>query len=306
MAYCHPIFTGDENMGKWLAYSFILLGATLWGLIAFFVKGLSSFQFTSMEITAIRAFSAFLFLFFFAVIKYRKEVSVQPKHIPLFIGTGIFSVTFFNWCYFTAIEEMSISMAVILLYTAPAFVAILSYFILKESMNVKKIVAIVGTIIGCAFVSGITDTSSSVITPYGFIVGLGSGLGYAFYTIFSKMALKNYSPFTITLYTFVIASIFLIPFTQLWEKSQMFLDMEVLFLSLGLGLLPTVGAYMLYTTGLKYVEGSTASMLATVEPIAAFLLGILVYHEVLTVYQVFGAIIIVLSVIFVNYERKLK
>lgn len=292
-------------MNKWIAYGSIVLGATFWGLIAFFVKGLTKYGFNSMEITAIRALSALIFLIILVLVKYRNEVNVQVKHLPLFIGTGIFSITFFNWCYFTAIEEMSISIAVILLYTAPMFVAVLSYFFLHESMNRKKILAIIGTIIGCAFVSGITDISNSQITIFGLIVGLGSGLGYALYTIFSKIALKHYSPFSITLYTFIMASSFLIPFTQLWEKIDSFFHTEVFLYSLGLGLFPTVGAYMLYTTGLKYVEGSTASMLATVEPIAAFLLGVFVYSEVLSSFQIIGALLIIISVLFVNYERKM-
>lgn len=295
-------------MKRLLPYIMIAAGASLWGIIAIFVKGLADYGFAAMEIVAIRVLYAALFLLLIGLIKYKKQMKLkQLKDIKLFIGTGILSIVFFNYCYFTTINQMNISVAVILLYTAPAFVTILSYFFLKEGLSANKIFAVLGTIIGCILIAGVS-AGESTITIIGILTGLGSGLGYALYTIFGKFALKRYEPFTVTLYTFIVAAIFLLPITQLWEKMDLLFNGKVLMYSMGLGFIPTVLAYFIYTWGLEKTEGSKAAVIATVEPVVATLLGVLLYHERLGPFQIAGAILIICSVIIVNitFTKKTK
>jgi drug/metabolite transporter, DME family len=288
------------KMKNFLPYFFIAFGAALWGLIALFVRGLSSFGFTAMEIVAIRVTAAAIMLLVIGFIRFRGQIRISLKDLPLFFGTGILSVVFFNWCYFTAIDYMPISLAVILLYTSPAFVAVLSFIFLKESLTVKKIGAVIGTITGCILIAGLTGESAESIPIWALLIGLGSGLGYALYSIFGKFALRKYSPFTVTLYTFVVAALGLFPVVRLWEKSELFLDFNVLLYGAGLGLIPTVLAYFLYTWGLERTESSKAAVIATVEPIVATVLGVVLYHEELTMSQIAGSLFILASVIVVN------
>ena len=287
-------------MMKVLPYLLIALGASLWGIIAFFVKGLSDLGFSPMEIVSIRVTYAAIILLIIGLFRFRKEMKLQKMgDIRFFLGTGILSIVFFNFCYFTTISQMNISIAVILLYTAPAFVTILSFIFLKESLTTNKIIAVMGTIIGCVLIAGVSIGDSN-ITLLGIITGLGSGLGYALYTIFGKFALKFYQPFTITLYTFLIAAIALIPITQLWNKVEMLLNPHALFNGIGLALVPTVLAFILYTWGLERTEGSKAAIIATIEPVVATLLGVLLYGERLGLIQIGGAIFILCSVLIVN------
>lgn len=106
----------------------IAAGASLWGLIAFFVKGLTSLGFSAMEIVTLRVVFASIILVIIGIAASRPQMKISLRDIHLFAGTGILSIVFFNWCYFTAINQLTISIAVILLYTSPAFVALLSFF----------------------------------------------------------------------------------------------------------------------------------------------------------------------------------
>lgn len=292
-------------MKNYLPYFFIACGASLWGLIALFVRGLSSFGFTAMEIVTIRVTAATILLLVIGFIRFRSQMRISIKDLPMFFGTGILSIVFFNWCYFTAINYLPISLAVILLYTSPAFVAVLSFFFLKESLSVKKIIAVIGTISGCALISGLTGDSRQTISVLALLIGLGSGLGYALYSIFGKFALRKYPPFTVTLYTFVVAAIVLLPVVRLWEKSELLLNVNVLLYGGGLGLIPTVLAYFLYTWGLERTESSKAAVIATVEPIVATVLGVIFYNEKLTGLQIAGSLLILTSVIVVNLPTEI-
>jgi drug/metabolite transporter, DME family len=291
-------------MVKVLPVLMILAAATLWGIIALFVKELADIGFLPMEIVAIRATIAFLFLLCIGVGFYRQQLKVKRKDLPIFMGSGILSIVFFNWCYFTTINEMNLSLAVILLYTAPAIVVLLSRILFKEKLTKQKMVAVFGTLIGCILITGIGTNSTENLSMIGLLTGLGSGFGYALYSIFGKIALKTNPSFTITFYTFFFATLFLIPVTALWGKIELLFQVKTIVWALGLGLLPTVLAYLLYTKGLAHVESGQAAIIATIEPIVATLLGVVLYKEGMGLLQMFGTGLIFCSVIMVNISAR--
>jgi drug/metabolite transporter, DME family len=300
MAVQLPSFLCGEYMSKKMPYMMIAFAAAMWGLIGFFVKGLSAAGFTAMEIVAIRVVTAALILIIVGLSIYRSHLTISLKDLPLFFGTGILSIVFFNWCYFTAIELMNIPIAVALLYTSPAFVAVLSFVFLKERIDRKKLIAIVFTIVGCTLAAGITGQAGASFSALSVLIGLGAGFGYALYSIFGKIALRSYHPFTVTLYTFIVASVALIPTTGIAGKAGIILEGSTLLYAIGLGIFPTVLAYFAYSWGLERTESSTAAVVATLEPVIATLLGVLVYGDRLGIFQLIGSLLIVISVVAVN------
>nr|WP_233711429.1 DMT family transporter [Lederbergia citrisecunda] len=175
-----------------LSQLMVIIAAFLWGSIAIFVKKLSFYGFTEMEIVTIRVVFACLWLVPIVIFMgNNRQLAIQFRHIWYFIGTGLCSIVFFNWAYFKAMNMMSISLAVMLLYTAPAFVVILSIIFLKERLTTKKVIAVFTTIVGCAIIALAGKGFDGNWTTIGFIIGLFSGLGYALYTIFGKIALRK-------------------------------------------------------------------------------------------------------------------
>ena len=287
-------------MHKW-AYLLIAAGAAMWGIIGIFVQALYSFGFSPGQVVAIRAISAASILLIYTATVNRHSLKIRPLDLKYFIGTGIFSIVFFNWCYFTVIKEASLSVAAILLYTAPAFVTVISRFVFKEWLTFRKIAALIATILGCALVVGFLPSMQVSVSTLGIVVGLGSGLGYALYSIFGKLASSKYSSLTITTYTFIIAGTFMLPVSRIWEATDLFAQAEVWIYALGLGLIPTVLAYTLYTLGLSQIESSRASITATIEPIVAAMVGTALFGDILTGWQVLG-IVLVLSAVFLVQE----
>ncbi|MFJ5715790.1 DMT family transporter [Neobacillus sp. NPDC093127] len=290
-------------MKKTLPIVLIAVSAGLWGIIAIFVRKLTSLGFTPMEIVAVRVVTAAVLLALIGIVKYRGHLKISFTDVPLFIGTGICSIVLFNWCYFSAINQMNLSIAVILLYTAPAFVTVLSYFFLKEKMESVKLISVTGTILGYVLIAGLNVTDAATISAAGLLTGLGAGFGYALYSIFGKFALKKYRPFTVTLYTFIVAAITLLPITGLWKKGSVLATGDVLIYGIGLGLFPTVIAYLCYTKGLEKIESSKAAIIATVEPVIATLLSVLLYGEGFGIIQGIGSTIILLSVLLINFPK---
>ena len=85
---------------KKLAPIFILLAGALWGSMGIFVRRYNAHDMSSMEIVALRAVVTVVMMFVFLMIYNRKLLKIKLKDIWCFIGTGLLSIIFFNFCYF--------------------------------------------------------------------------------------------------------------------------------------------------------------------------------------------------------------
>ncbi|MEI2401117.1 DMT family transporter, partial [Paenibacillus phytohabitans] len=277
----------------------------LWGIFGLFVSNLYAIGFTPLQVVAVRAIAASIFLITYALLKNPKAFNIQMADSKYFIGTGIISIVLFNWCMFMAIEETSISVSAILLYTAPAFVTIFARLLFKEKITIRKMLALVFTIVGCAFVVGVFPSFSGTISLFGLVVGVGSGFFYALYSIFGKFALEKYDSLTVTVYTFIFAAVAVTPFSGIWSALHLFTNLKSWLYIIGLGFLSTMLAFILYTKGLQYIESSRASIIATIEPVVAAIIGFFIFHETLQMWQYVGIIMVLAAVIIVqeNSER---
>lgn len=290
---------------KKIAPIFVLLAGCLWGSMGIFVRGLNAYGFESMEIVFFRVFGAMILLGIWMLLFDRKKLVVKWKDLWCFAGTGIVSIVFFNFCYFSTIQMTSLSVAAIMLYIAPAIVTVLGIFLFKESFHPVKILALIMALAGCVLVTGVL-TSGTKLTTMGILLGLGSGFGYAMYSIFGRYAtMKGYHSVTISFYTFLFGSIGVIWFTKPGRMVGAVLsNPQSLGLIFGLIVFNTLAAYICYTLGLTYMEAGTASILATIEPVVASLIGVLLYKERMDTMTMAGVVLVLLSAVIVNVKIK--
>lgn len=288
---------------KKFSFLFISTAAILWGIIGILVKKLYYFGLDSFQIVSIRAVSSCIVLVLFLLLTNKQQLKIKSRDMVYFIGTGILSFVFFNWCYFIAIDNTSLAIAAILLYTAPAFVCIFSIFIFKEKLTLRKVISLVLTFIGCVLVTGYFQSKGQRVSLTGVLAGLGSGLGYALYSIFGKVALKKYDPITITTYTFIFASIGLIPLTDFSYITNLYTNISFVFYSMALVFLSTILPFILYTKGLSYLQPSTASIIATLEPVVATLLGIFLFKEGITISKILGVGLVIAAIVVLSKGR---
>lgn len=285
---------------------YIIIAGTLWGIISVFVNQLKDIGFNSMQVVSIRVFFSALILVLYLLIKDINQLKIHLKDIPLFIGTGVGSIIFFNYCYFQAIELIGgASIPALLLYTAPIFVMVLSLILFKEKITKKKLVSLIMTFLGLALVTG-AFSNTNKISAIALLFGLGSGLGYALYSIFGKFLVDKYSAITITTYTFVVATVFSIPFSGIVQKAELIVSPKGIILALSLALISTVLPFLLYTKGLSGMEAGKASILATVEPFVATIIGVTFFKETMTASKIIGMLMVLLAIVILNVNFKSK
>ena len=288
---------------KKISSLFIIAAGILWGVIGIFVRELNSCGLSSLDVSFIRSAITAVLLVIIHLISDPGGLRIKIKDIWMFIGTGIFSIVFFNSCYFSAMNYTSLSIAAILLYTAPAFVMLMSVVLFKEKLTKRKLIALLLSFAGCVFVSGIFSGGSVTISVAGFLFGLGAGIGYALYSIFATYALRKYKPLTVAAYTFLFAAAGSLPMADLKSVATGAANMHVAIYSLLLGVVATVLPYVFYNLGLKNTPAGSASIMASVEPVSATLCGIIVFHEALNVWNVLGMICVLTSIVMLNLKK---
>ena len=292
-------------MNRFLNAFLILLAGILWGSMGLFVRPLNAKGLSSWDIVFIRAFLTMVFMAVFILVKDRSLFKIKLKDIWCFIGTGLLSIVFFNLCYFKEITIAPLSIASILLYTAPAFVMVISAFCFKERLTKRKIAALFLSFLGLMFVTGVFS-SGERLTLKTLFIGLGAGLGYALYSIFSRYALeKGYSSFTISFYTFLLATVSTVFFIKPGEVTDVaFSSVSMIVLLIAFALVSTIIPYLTYTVGLKGVENGQASIIASIEPVVATLIGIIWFHEKMSVWVLIGIVLVLTGIVISNISVK--
>jgi len=290
-----------------MRYAFyIIIAGCLWGIISIFINILNAAGFDSMQCVALRTVFTALILLVYLLVSDRSKLKIRLKDIPFFIGTGIFSIVLFNYCYFESIELIGGStVPALLLYTAPIFVMIMSAIFFRERITKKKILALILTFAGLGFVTG-AFTGGSEIPVKALILGLGSGFGYALYSIFGKFLVDKYDAMTITFYTFVVAAAGAVPLSGVGAQIGLLAAPNTLLVAAGLALLSTVLPFLLYTKGLACVEAGRASVLATVEPFVAEIVGAVFFREQFTVSKIVGMLLIIGAILYLNMGNSTK
>lgn len=283
-----------------LAVVSVIVSGILWGVISLFIKNMSPYGLGAMQIASIRLIVAAVCFILFVFIKDKKLFRIELKDIWMFAGTGIFSVVLFNWTYFYTMIHSQASVAVVLLYTSPVFVMVISAVIFKEKINARKVAALLMTFFGCVFVAGISDAKTN-ITPFIIFTGVSSGFLYALYTIFGRVALKKYDTMTVTAYTFIVGFVCSIPIGKLCSAFEIISKQpKLVFLCFGIGIVSTVLPYYLYTWGLKRMESGKAAILVAVEPVVGAVIGITFFNESHDVKKIIGILMIVTAIIVLN------
>ena len=152
------------------------------------------------------------------------------------------------------------------------------------------------------------STAGNGITPKGLLLGLGSGIGYGLYSILGTVALRRYTPYTVTTYTFSLAaigSLLICQPTDMLSKFSAASDLTwLIFFGILTALITAVIPFLFYTLGLRTVEASKAGILATLEPMVATIIGIIYFSEALTLMSGIGIFLILAAVVVLNWHGK--
>jgi chloramphenicol-sensitive protein RarD len=275
---------------------------TVWGFFSLVLKPLSAYS--SEDILFYRVFSCAVLMllinFLFRrekcreTLKIFKQMSLQQKRraVLLNVSGSIFLTG--NWFSFIYVmNHVSIKATSLAYMVCPILTTLLAFFLLHEKLSKLQWLAVVLSISGCLLLSyaDITDMLFSMVI----------GFSYACYLI-SQRENTGFDKFIILSFHILLSSLILLPFFPAFS-----------------GPLPTEGRFYFYIGiiavfftiiplflnlyALLGMNSSTAGMLLNINPIIAFVLAIMFFHEPISLLQIMGYTIIFIAVTVFNARQ---
>ena len=109
-----------------IGYFYILLAGIFWSTLGFLVSKISDYNFSSEEIAFFRMIGGFIAISIYGKLTMPTMFKITKKGILYVLGIGIVCQLVFNISYMSSISMVGASMAAVLLYVSPVFVAIFS------------------------------------------------------------------------------------------------------------------------------------------------------------------------------------
>ncbi len=287
-----------NNRTKGIALAVIT--AVMWGIMGIFVRDLSQYQFTSLEISFFRCALAgaayFLFLLFTnpGVLK----IDLKGIVICLVYGAVAYSISFVS--YSVAVSRIPVGVATVLMFMSPIWVAVLGRFLFREKLQKSKVVTIFICLAGAVLVADLTGSGDLKLDGIGILAGIINGVGVALQILLPKYFAKDYERDTLLVYGFLGAALILMSGMDFHAVSAHMGNTpigELLWNLFGIGILCTMVANVACVKSTQYVEATTTSILSALEVVVGTLVGFVVFHEHLTLLQMAGAVIIVLGAV---------
>ncbi len=280
---------------KFEGYGEIIAASILWSLAGILGKMMIGMSAQSIIFYRL-AFASLIFFIVLLISGNLNKIRLKDKKIYLLLFSIMQAMTMLT--YFIAILKASVSVAVLLLYTAPVYVTLLSPWLLKEHSTKKGIIALIFSIVGILL---IIDPGKLEFQGYsiGIIAGIVSGITYAFQIIISKYISQTYRGYTQAFWSFIIAVLILLP-VGLAPVNVVSENMIYLIL---LAIFPTIFAVSLYFNGLNKVKAQSASILGLIEPVSAVILAVIILKEDISNMELFGGALILIGAAIVTREK---
>jgi len=276
-------------------YIYVLCAAALWALIGPISKLSISLGVSPLETAFWRAAVGWIFFAVHATVTHAWRV--QRRDAPALAAFGVIGVATMFAANVLSISMVGAAMAVVLLYTAPAWVALLAWLMLGERMNSNKLVALGMTLAGVACVSlgpaVISGRGFGAVNLPGIVCGLIAGFSYATYYIFGKRYLGRYATPTLFLYALPVGCLCIFPFVTFGPKTpQAWLSLIVLAAT------TTYGAYSVYYAGLRVLSATRTAIVATLEPVLGSAIAYVWWGERFDTAGYIGSALILAAVLF--------
>ncbi len=274
---------------------FLLVAVLFWGFSYIAIKVTLKYL-TPVEMIAARFVLGALTLF--VIILFKKlsfNINHQLKY--LLISAAVLFLHF--WVMATGMITTTATNTAWILTTAPIFIAILSFFVLKEPFGKFQIGGVILATIGVMFlVSNGNFASLDWISSTGDWIVLGSCITWAFYTIVTRKLTKNLNPLVATFWMIAIAGIAIVPYSLLMNGAEKTItlpaDGAISVIFLGVGCLAI--SFWSWSEGLSKRPAGEVGIYLYLEPLFTMAGAAILIKEPITFWLILGALFIVSGV----------
>jgi DME family drug/metabolite transporter len=288
------------RISKNIAYMLMVGAAAMWGtsgtLTVLAIDGGATPNIIALYS---EVFSAAMFLMVIVMFDRPSLVMRRKDLLPFFVFTTI-TGALFSVAWYHSIEMTSVTTAVILLCSYPSIVTVASVSIHGERLTMGKAIALPLTFVGCVLAAEAYDLEAIRLNALGIALGVFTALAAAVYYLWGKKFLKTYSSNTVALYFSVMMLPVLLIITDPRDSLLPSLTTDTWALLFLIGLIPCTVGFFLSMVALKRIEASKASIVASLEPIMAVILAVLIVSEAVSGLQAVGVGLTIVGVVILK------
>ncbi|MCX7921703.1 MAG: DMT family transporter [Clostridia bacterium] len=272
----------------------IILSVIGFGLMPIFALYAYKSGITVTTLLLIRFTAAALIMFIYIFIKIKK-VSLKGRDLLMLFLLGGVCYTLQSTFYFSSVRYIPASLAALILYTYPAVVAVLTFFVDGERLTGKTIGSILISFAGLVLILG---TSIGSINLLGVLFAAGASFVYSCYIVLGNKVVKKLPS--------IVTSGFVMGFTALGllllglSTGNISFDFDIRALGpiVGLIFFSTILAILTFFRGLELLGPTKASIISVLEPVVTAVFSAILFHEVMTVLQLLGGLVVLLGAAF--------
>ena len=280
----------------------VAAASVMYGTIGIFIKFLHDMQVGSIIFYRL-PFAVAALVFYLWHTNRLKDLRLQEnKGLVLLLGLFQGGTML---AYFISVTYTTVSIAVLLLYTAPIYVTVLSPFILKEHNTSRNLWALICSIGGVILVIQPQALTHALDGMYimGLVAGLASGLCFAGMIMTSRSLRDSYTGIVQATWALGITMVLFVPYS--WAVPCGVIQDNLLILIL-FGLIPTALSLVLYFNGIRLIRAQNASVIGLLEPLSAVVLSFLILNESMSPTTLLGGGFILLAALLASWEKTVE
>lgn len=249
-------------------------------------------------------FSLLVLLPILAGVRGWKNLKLPAADLGRCFLLGVLGVAASNYLYYFAIQKTNVATAIILQYTAPAWV--LLYLVARglQKPTLQRVSAVALAVVGCALAIGVVGAGGFRLNAAGVIAALIASFSFAFYNVGGHSILARYDRWQVLLWTLVAASTFWIIINPPWKiAAAHFSGAQWLFL-LSFSLISVLAPFALYFAGLQHLEPTRAIVASCLEPVFSIVIAAIALGELMKPIQVLGIVIVLTAIVLIQRPER--
>ena len=224
----------------------------------------------------------------------RREMSAL-----LFLGAVLYTMQ--SAFYFSAVRYIPASLAALVLYLYPVFVAGLAVWLDKETLSLHTALPAVLSLTGIAVVLG---APLDEVDGFGVLLAFGAAIVYSVYITLGRRVVAAVSPLMTSAMISAFAALSFLVFGLADSSLHFAFSGATWAVIAGVVVFSTILAMATFFAGMERIGATRASILSTVEPVVTIGCSALLLGEKLSWLQGFGALLVLTGAVWVVWQRQ--
>ncbi len=285
-----------------VGYVMILTAAALFGFNGNLSRLLFDQGVTPVTLVQFRMLIGGLCLLFVMLTAWRGGLKLPRRNWGWIVAFGL-SLAMVTYTYFVSISRLPIAIALVIQFSAPAWMALAEAVWRRRLPSTHVIISIVLTFGGIIFLTGLWKESFNGLDSLGLLFACLSVLAYIAYLLLGRRVGRDVPSITSTAYGALVAAAFWFcvqpPWTipaSTWEPSRLWLILIVGVVGMAIPFSLTLGS-------LRRLDATRVGIAGMLELVSAGIIAYFWLGQLLDLVQIFGGVLVMAGITILQLEK---